>query len=183
MMIVIEILAVLFSLLSVILTIKEKKSCWYVGIVGTIFYQILFYKYSLWGNFYLQFLFIIQSILGIINWNKPKDDIKISWVDNTYINILSTLALFSVVFLGLNKYGGSDIFMDSITTTLSIMATGSLIFKNINGWIYWIIADVFFMIMFFNNALYLSMFIYFVFMVLSVIGLFEWIKKYKNEKV
>lgn len=68
----IEIIAVIFSLISVWLTSKSSIWCWPTGIIGIIFYFILFYQSSEYCNMLLQFAFLFQSISGWINWNKKR---------------------------------------------------------------------------------------------------------------
>ena len=65
-----ESIAVIFSLLSVWFTSKENKLCWPVGILGVIGFMIIFYQTKDWGNFFLLFVFLFQSIKGWLNWNE-----------------------------------------------------------------------------------------------------------------
>lgn len=175
----IELIAVLFTFLAVILTIKSKKLCWPVGIVGIIFYMIVFYKHSLWGNFYLQFIFITQSILGIINWNKSEGKSSIKWVKSKWKMLLTTLLIYPIFFY-ISK-DSSMPYCDSITTTLSVMATGLLIYKKIDAWIYWFLVDIVSIYMFYNSEpkMYLSMCIYTIFLFTATMGLKKWIKDSK----
>lgn len=167
----IEFIAALFTIASVILTIKANKLCWPVGIVGIIFYMIIFYQHSLWSNFYLQFIFIIQSILGIINWNKSEKKLPITWVKNK-INIVIMILLIYPLFFYISK-NGSMPHLDSITT-FSVIATGLLIYKKIDAWIFWLLVDIISVFMFYKSGLYLSMGIYVIFTITAIIGLKEW---------
>lgn len=173
----IEFIAVLFTLASVILTIKANKFCWPVGIVGIVFYMIIFYQHSLWSNFYLQFIFIIQSIFGIINWNKSEKKLPITWVKNK-INIVIMILLIYPLFFYISK-DGSMTYLDSITTTFSVIATGLLIYKKIDAWVFWLLVDIISIFMFYKSGLYLSMGIYVIFTITAIIGLKEWIKNSK----
>ncbi len=69
----IEILAILFSIISVWLTAKKNIYSWVYGIFGCIFYGLLFYLKNDISNCLLQPIFIIQSIFGIVNWNKKEN--------------------------------------------------------------------------------------------------------------
>ena len=66
-----EIIAVLFSLISVWLTSKDKIWCWPTGIIGVIAFACLFYTKGEWANVGLQFIFLFQSISAWINWKNP----------------------------------------------------------------------------------------------------------------
>lgn len=172
-----EIIAVLFSLLSVILTVNQSKWCWIVGIIGIIFYAVLFLEQGLMGNFWLQFLFLGQSVLGIWNWDRTEEKkMLVTWFgDKTFLYTLTALAyMLTVLILEIN--GSKMVYLDAATTVLSIFAMFLIAFKVIDGWYYWIIADLVYILIFMKTGLYLSVGIYFVFLCLSTIGLIKWVK-------
>lgn len=175
----IELIAVIFSLISVILTIKVSKYCWYFGIIGVIFYMIVFYQSKLWGNFGLQFIFLFQNIIGIINWNISST--KISYIKNKWKLILYTILLYPIFHI-ISKNSSMPI-CDSIITLFSIIATYLLIYKKIESWIYWLIVDIIAVYMFYKSELYLSTTLYFIFIITAIIGLINWIKILKNDKI
>lgn len=173
----IEIFAVLFSLVCVILTIKNNILSWPIGIIGVVFYMILFSQEKLYGNLFLQFLFIGQSIWGWINWSKS-NKFPIKWVstNNKMYMLWLTFTLLIFIITILSEVNSSMIYLDAFTTTFSIVGTLLLSYRKIDAWIYWILADVIFIYMFIENGLYLSAIIYFIFLILSTIGLYRWIK-------
>ena len=175
----IEIIAVVFSLLSVVLSIKNNILTWPVGIVGIIFYTILFYQNEIWGNMNLQFLFILQSIHGWYNWNKP-NKYQISWYENNRNLISSTILLTIFVTIILLSINDKSPFFDGITTSLSVIGIILLSFRKIETWIYWIIADSIFVWFFITENLYLSALVYFIFLILAILGLKEWKKIIKT---
>jgi len=176
----IEIIAVLFSLSSVILTVKNNIWCWYTGLIGILFYSIIFYQNQLWGNMCLQGLFVLQSLLGIINWNKPiKYPTK--WIDkkNRMVLFSGTSLLAVFVYIITKSADGHMPYFDALTTSLSIMAMMLMAYRKIDNWILWIIVDVIFVWFFYTNGLYLSSVIYFIFLLLSISGLLQWRKNIK----
>ena len=50
-------------------------------------------------------------------------------------------------------------------------------FSKIEAWILWIIADILYILFFMLNGLYLSSFLYFIFLLLAVYGFFNWKNK------
>lgn len=174
----IESIAVIFSLLSVFLTVKNNIWCWPTGIIGIFFYSIIFYQNNLWVNMYLQFLFIIQSTIGWILWKKSiEDKIQIKWLKNDIklIFSLSTIVI-SIIFLTFfESHKDSSPYIDSITSALSISAMLLLSIKKIDNWIYWILADIIYIYLFYAQGLYLSSALYSIFLLLAVFGLINWI--------
>lgn len=178
---IIEIIAVTFTLLSVFLTVKGNILCWPMGLIGVTFYSIIFYQHSLFADLFLQGVFFVQSVIGWINWKKPKSELPISWIKaENRGRILNFLLLtYMVVFIITSELGGHMPFLDSAVTTLGIMATFLLIKKKIEAWILWIINDVLIIILFSMNGLDISSYVYFIFLILATTGLIRWIKNSK----
>lgn len=141
----IETFAVIFSLLSIWLTLKKSIFCWPIGAIGIIFYSILFFQNHDYCNMMLQSIFLIQSVIGWVNWNKPNSS-KVSLYNEKfstiqYFNLISMILLYSLLYYNFSMIiGGSNLFLDSITTSISIVAMSFLIQKKIEAWILWIIA-------------------------------------------
>lgn len=171
-----ESIAAVASLLSVYLTAKENKWCWYIGIIGIAFYMIVFYQNGLYGNFYLQFVFIIQSILGIVNWDKHKADLKPTWLKNWKLIFGIFMISATTVVMLLDANYDRIPTTDGITTTLSVFGMFLLAYKKIDAWLYWLAANLIYVFMFYQSGLLISTITYSIFSVLSIIGLFKWIK-------
>ncbi len=172
---IVELIAVIFSLLSVILTIKNNIWCWPVGIIGIVFYSILFYQYNIWGNMCLQGIFIGQSILGWYSWNKPKK-YPIKWIEkNNRTTVFGLTALLAVLVYSLTRNAGGQMpYFDGLTTSLSIVAMILMTYRKIDNWLFWIWADIIFIGFFYSTSMYLSTGIYFIFLLLSISGLLQW---------
>lgn len=178
----IEIIAVIFSLISVWLTSKSSIWCWPTGIIGIIFYFILIYQSSEYCNMLLQFAFLFQSISGWINWNK-KEDLQVSLYNRDlsigkYFYLLLQVTQISAIYYFISLvFNGQSILLDSITTGLSIMAMFLLSIKKLESWVLWIIADVLYIPFFIHSGHYLSAGVYFVFLCLAINGFKNWKKQ------
>lgn len=176
----IEIIAVIFSLLSVYFTIKNKIVAWPLGIIGIISYGLYFYNINVMGNMYLQFLFLLQSFYGWYSWKKI--DKKITNLDKgeniTYA--IYTGFAFYIIYLTLHIAQSNFTFFDSITTALSITAMMLMAKHKIQSWYYWIVVDVFYIIFFVYMQSYLSSLTYLAFLILAIIGLKQWNIKIKE---
>lgn len=179
----IEIVAVIFTLLSVIFTVRGNILCWPMSMIGVTFYSIIFYQHDLFGDLFLQGVFFVQSIIGWINWRKPKEELPISWIkkENRGQLINAMMLLYMIVFIFTSNLDGHMPFLDSAVTTLSITATFLLIKKKIEAWILWIINDILLIILFSMNGLDISSWIYFAFLFLATSGLIKWIKDSKMD--
>ena len=179
-MILIESIAVIFTFISIFLTIKDNILCWPTGIIGVIFYALVFYNLNLPADFLLQLIFLIQSIFGWISWNR-RDKLKITYLENKPLIVNLTVAIYMIIFSISNSLNGNMPFIDSAIATFSIMGMFLLMRKKVESWIFWIVNDILLVIMFLLNNMYLSAGLYLVFLSLAVSGLLSWIKTDKNE--
>ena len=174
----IEIIAVLLSLFSAVYGIKKSQKTWTTGILGYIAYIIIFVDSKLYCNALLQIVFVLQSGWGYTLWkkrSKPED------IDKEYENS-KMFSFFIILFMSLGVYfkfytNNSNPILDASSTAASIVALYLMSYKVIQNWIWWIIADILYVIMFVNQHLYLSASLYLVFIVLCIIAY----KKWKNE--
>jgi nicotinamide mononucleotide transporter len=180
-MIQIEIIASVFSLLSVIFAVKNNILTWPLAIVGVTFYSIFFYQNHIWGNMFLQIPFFVQSIYGWSKWDVIKNT-KVEWLEKRDRNILviSSLLLTTLITSVLIMTGDKSPYFDGITTSLSLIAMTLLAKRKIDTWFYWIIADILFVAFFLNEEQYLSSITYFVFLILAITGLKQWKKNIKT---
>jgi nicotinamide mononucleotide transporter len=178
----IEIIAVIFSLLSVYLTVRMKVINWPIGIVGITAYFVLFCQQLLYAQAALQIVFIAQSIYGWIYWNKHKEEaIKFISVKRLIYDIIISGVLTFVLAWYFTKYTDNpQPVFDALTTVLSLLATWYMSKKIIQNWLIWLIADVFFIFMFIEQKLYWSAALYLVFIFLVIKGLISWVKNTKT---
>lgn len=179
-----EIIAVIFSLLSVILTIRTKVLCWPVGMVGILAYFIIFINEQLYAQAILQTIFIAQSIYGWIHWGLNTDKKPSFTITPLHLlfHLLIVWVLTLILTLILDKHTNDpQPAFDAITTLLSILATWYMIKKCSFSWLVWIIVDIFFVIMFMNQGMYWSAGLYFIFTILAIKGLIEWTKNTKTD--
>ena len=177
----IEIIAVIFSLLSVIFAVKNNILTWPFAMIGVTFYGIFFYQNQIWGNMFLQIPFLIHSIYGWSKWEVIEDD-KVEWLEKNDRNILAISSFLLTTFITfiLIMSGDKSPYFDGITTSFSLIAMTLLAKKKIDTWLYWIIADILFIIFFLNEEQYLSSITYFVFLILAITGLKQWKRNIKT---
>lgn len=181
-----EILAVVFSLLCVLLTIKENIWQWSVGIIGVIFYFIFYHQEKLYASKWLQLVFIALQIYGWYEWlhgGKNKGELKISRTSNR-MNLL--LAGLGVAGTAAMTYGfatftdNASPLLDSAVTVLSLIAQWMLAKKYLENWVVWIIVNLLTIALGIRQKLYPTAGLYAVFFILAILGLLEWRKSYRN---
>ena len=71
--------------------------------------------------------------------------------------------------------------VDSITTSLSLVAMFLMARRKVENWIYWIIADLIYIPLYFYKGLLLTSFQFLIFLIIAILGYLSWSKKL-NEK-
>jgi nicotinamide mononucleotide transporter len=69
-------------------------------------------------------------------------------------------------------------YTDSFTTAVALVAMILMARKKVENWIYWIITDIVAVPLYVYKGLVFTGFQYFVFLVLAILGLIEWRRKY-----
>ena len=178
---ILELIAIVFSLISVWLTSRNNILCWPFGIIGILAFSKIFFDKAEFGNLYLQLFFIAQSIIGWMNWSNKDNIVKNLTRKN--VLILSSVTPILVLFISLLTLKSNHYILDTLTTLLSIFGSILLIYKFIEAWYFWIVADILYIFLFYKNGLYTTSILYFIFLILAYIGLKDWLnlKKIKNE--
>lgn len=182
-MIIIETLALFFTLLCSWLTGKNNIWGWIVGIISIILFGYIFYNSQTWGNLGLQFVFLSQSIYGLWMWGK-EIEVEITNTSNKegiiYLTFVCFLTLL-LVFIS-NKINLEFSYIDYFTTSLSLVAMYMMAKRKIEGWFVWLFTDILYIYMFLNTTNYILAILYFFLLLLSVRGFLIW-KNLKNEKI
>lgn len=67
---IVELVATTTSIICVWLTIRRHIFSWIIGIVGIIAFIYVFYEVKLYGDMFLQFVYLAQSVYGWWYWQK-----------------------------------------------------------------------------------------------------------------
>ena len=70
----IEILGVLFSLLYLFFSIRQKILLWPMGIISALLYMVVFYQSKFYADMGLNGYYFIISIYGWILWNRGRNE-------------------------------------------------------------------------------------------------------------
>lgn len=175
-----EVFAVIFLLLSVALAIKNNILTWPTGIISNVIYMYIFYNLNIFGNTFIQAVFILQSIDGWYKW-KHNNTRKISELDTMDFTktIIATVVLSFLVYFFLVLTDSKSPILDSSTTAISIMGVILLSLKKVESWYFWILTDIIYIWFFLKEGLYLSSLTYIIILILAIIGLIQWEKDLK----
>jgi len=194
--IVLEIIAVIFGILSVYLAVRENIWVYPTGIISTVIFIYLLYKFTLFGDMIVNGYYTVMSIYGWIQWSKLKKDkdsgiektLPITWTNQkdrliTMIIFVTTVVFVVVVYLMNNRFDRWTDYVDTFTTGIFFMAMWLMANKKIESWYGWIIANVISIPLYFYKGLGFTALQYIIFLVLAIQGLRAWKEIYNKRQL
>lgn len=180
-----EILGVCFSLLYLVLEIKQRKALWIVGFISSAFYVYIFFQAKFYADMGLNVYYLLASIYGWMVWGR-KQTTTAGKQARPFVRLklwpaLVLLGVSGILFSGLSfvlkSYTDSPApFGDALTTALSIVATWMLAHKIIEQWWVWLFVNILSAMLYSWRGLYPTAFLFCCYAVASVIGYYSWKK-------
>jgi nicotinamide mononucleotide transporter len=176
-----ETLGFVTGVVNVWLLARQNIWNWPVGLANNALYLIVFLRSGLYGDGGLQVFYITLGVYGWWMWLRPgpQTDLQVTrTLRTTWMWLAPAAALaFLVLAWFLTRFTDSVVpGWDGLTTAMSLAATYGQARKYIECWWIWIAADVIYIPLYVYKNLWLTALLYFVFLVLSVVGLREWRK-------
>ncbi|MCR6640240.1 MAG: nicotinamide riboside transporter PnuC [Sporocytophaga sp.] len=179
----IEIIATIFGVICVWLTIKQHIACWPIGLVQVFLYIFVFYQAKLYADMVLHVIYVLLSIYGWYHWSENKTNDQRSGISlvgrSIYVyGALCLLATFIIGFLLTLYTDASFPYPDSFIMSSSLIAQWLLSRKKLESWIFWILTDIVAIYVYWYKELYWTTGLYVLFLFLAITGLAEWRKGY-----
>ncbi|MBT3611366.1 MAG: nicotinamide mononucleotide transporter [Flavobacteriales bacterium] len=177
---IIESTAVFFSILYVILAVKESVWCWGAAVISVILYIYICYTEQLYPETGLQVFYLLMALYGYHQWNKNDSALKIQqWKTTRHLLILllGALLTFLMGFYFTIYTNAAMPLVDSFTTVFSVFTTYMVTKKVLRNWLYWIVIDIVSVYLYFSRDLHLTSLLFIVYTVIAIFGYFSWIKR------
>jgi nicotinamide mononucleotide transporter len=177
---IIESVAVFFSILYVILALKESIWCWGAAAISVTLYIYICYTAQLYPETGLQVFYLLMAFYGYYQWNKNDSTLQIQqWTTTKHLLILLLGALLTFLMgFYFTIYTNSAMpLVDSFTTVFSVFATYMVTKKVLGNWLYWIIIDAVSVYLYFSRDLHLTSLLFIVYTVIAIFGYFSWLKR------
>ena len=172
--------AVFFSILYVILAIKENVWCWGAAAISVILYIYICYTAQLYPETGLQFFYLLMAIYGYYQWNKNDSTLKIQqWTITKHLLtlLLGALLTFLMGFYFSIYTNAAMPLVDSFTTVFSVFATYMVTKKVIENWLYWIVIDAVSVYLYFSRDLQLTSLLFLAYTIIAIFGYLSWLKR------
>lgn len=177
-----EIVGVLTGVVNVWLAARQNILAWPIGIISVSMYVLVFYDARLYADMGLNAFYFITSIYGWYIWlygGKGHTTRKVGHVSRKELAILLVLGLGLSLGLGyfLDNYTDADLsYTDAATTAVSLIGYWMMAKKQLENWLVWLVVDVAYVGVYFYKELYLTSFLYFIFLLLCIKGYRDWKK-------
>jgi len=191
----IEIFALVTGVPYIVLEVLQKNSMWYFGIATGLACAYSFAVQHLWSNMALNIYYAGMSVWGLYQWRKDSRAMEAEAGDaaaSIHLNRLGTkAALWSlaafvagtvVLIWALRLAGDSNVFLDAVTSSMSVVATFWLGRSIPYHWLVWIVANTALVVMCLDGGQHWLAVLYLAYVAAAVYGLFHWIRngKYVN---
>lgn len=175
-----EPVAVAFGIVSVWLSVKENIWSWPTAIVNVLLYFVIFREQRLYAGMSLQLFYAAISVYGWHHWlfgGARRSRLQVSRTPRRFYWLLSLLVVVFAATLGplLRRHTDASLpFLDATLTSGSLAAQWMMSRKYLENWAVWVVLDVAYVGMFINRGLFLTAFLYGVFLLLATRGYVEW---------
>ena len=181
-LIALELIAVVFGIISVLFARKNNILVYPTGLVSTILYVYILFEFQLYGDLIINFYYTIMSFLGWYLWSKTKegeDEFPISTINRKEILVSTLIFTITLTFVALvyhffDKFTDWTAYVDALTTGLFFVGMWLMAKRKIENWMLWIIADAISIPLYFYKGLTFSSFQFILFTIIAILGYKEW---------
>jgi len=182
-----ELAAVVFAIVYLVLAVKENILCWGAAVLSTIIFLFIFWEVKLYMESGLQVYYLGIAVFGWYQWRLAKDgsnSLQVSmWSVQQHLAALTFIALSTFVS-GYFLNSGTDAqlpFLDSFTTWASVVTTFMVARKVLENWIYWLVIDSLSIYLYIDRELYFTALLFAAYIVIIFFGWFSWLKSYQQK--
>ncbi len=176
-----ELIAFVLALWMVLANMRVQLIAWPLAIASSLAYLVLFAHSKLYGEASLQVLFVVAAAWGWWQWKFGRQAdgqaLRVRRIDARTGLIVGAAALAAWPLLGLalRRFTDTDVpFFDALPTAASIAGQWLLGKKYIENWPVWLGVNIVSVALFATKGLWLTVLLYALFAVLSVVGWRAW---------
>ena len=185
-----EIAAVAFGLVYLVLAMRQNILCWAAGLVNVLLSLLLFFEQRLYPETALQLFYAAMSVYGWWQWKhggRPGQSagggLPVSVWPWRYHTLAVGGALVGAVVLGtaLSRTNAAFPYLDSFTSVGAVITTYMVAKKVLENWIYWLVIDGIELYIYWQRDLYLYAMLTVVYLVLVVVGFYRWHRDWRAQ--
>ncbi|PQV51663.1 nicotinamide mononucleotide transporter [Jejuia pallidilutea] len=186
--IVLEITAVIFGFLSVWFSKQNNILVFPTGMVSTVIFVYLLFKWGLLGDMMINGYYFIMSVYGWYVWTRKVDDEHVTPISKTSFNekktsiaiFLATLLFVFLVYQAFGKWTSWVAYVDTITTAIFFVGMWLMARRKLENWLFWIVGDIISMPLYFYKGFTFTSLQYLGFTFIAIFGYLAWKKSINN---
>lgn len=179
-----EWIAVAAGVVYVLLIMRQQRAGWIFGGLSAAILMVLAARARLPMNALLQASYVIAAFYGWWAWSRGEQQKPIRfWHLRAHAVALLGCVLVSLALARLLAAEGASAFpfSDSLVACCGLVATWMVARVYIENWLYWIAVDTVSAYLFFAQGLVVASLLYVLFLVIAIIGFFNWLAKYRSQ--
>ena len=188
--IVLEITAVIFGFASVWYSKQNNILVFPTGLITTSIFVYLLFKWQLIGDMMINAYYFIMSVYGWYIWTRKVDSEHVTPISRmtkreqfiATIIFISTLVFVFIIYQIFDMWKGWVAYVDTLTTALFFVGMWLMAKRKIENWIFWIVADIISVPLYFHKGLTFSSLQYLGFTIIAIFGFLAW-KKHLNNNI
>jgi nicotinamide mononucleotide transporter len=182
--IVLELIGILFGLLSVWYAKKNTVWVYPTGMISTAIFVYLLLKWALLGDMIINAYYFVMSVYGWYYWSKKEEEVIVHPITSTSKKEVKTALLLFVasiffvfwVYQAFDKWKDWTAYLDTLTTAIFFVGMGLMARRKIEHWLFWIVGDIISIPLYFYKGLTLTSFQYIIFTLIAIYGYRSWKK-------
>lgn len=177
---VLEWLAAITGLLSVILTARRSVWSWPIGLISVVGFLWFFFHIKLYADGSLQLFYLVTGIYGWWHWARggPNSGKALIRVLNGWARtwcLVATVAGISATSWFLQTHTDSTApWMDATVSCMSVAAQLLMMRKVLESWVFWIVIDVLSLWLYAQKAAWVTLGLHGIYLGIATAGLIAW---------
>ena len=184
-----EYVAVVAGIVSVVFSRKENIWVYPTGLINTIIYIYLSFKFDLIGEASVNFYYTVMSVYGWWLWSKKDQrkrpvlqvtfSDKRQWLEQLLFFLLFYVAIFWALTYLQRYFSGAIPWADAFASATAYTGMWLMAKKKVESWWWWIATNIASIPLYFVKGLVFTSVYFVVLLVLAVAGLAEWRRRAK----
>ena len=182
--IILEIVAVVFGLLSVWFSKQNNILVYPTGMISTAIFVYLLIVWGLIGDMLINIYYFIMSVYGWYIWTRKVDAEHVTPITHatrkehkiSIIIFFSTLMFVYVVYQLFDKWTSWTAYVDTLTTAVFFVGMWLMAKRKVENWLYWIVGDIISVPLYFYKGFTFTSLQYLIFTFIAIFGYSAWKK-------
>ncbi len=182
--VVLELISVVFALLSVWYSKRENILVYPTGIIATGIAAYILLFWGLLGDMLINAYYFVMSIVGWYLWTRKVDETHFIPITKTTSNekkwsillFAATLVFVTIVYSLAERFNIWTAYVDTFTTAIFFVGMWLMAKKKLESWTYWIVGNVITVPLYWYKGLIFSSLLYLLLTIIAIYGHRSWKK-------